>query len=450
MAEEDIPEELGVPEQQAGSKDQQPSGPSLTDRIQDAQNQYQNLQDAKDLFKKGKAKLAAKKGAKEAGQKGLKEGVEKQGANAAKRKVATQGAQQAGKVAAKAGAKAAGTALGEAAVGTGAAVAGAEVGATAGSVVPVVGTIIGAIVGAALPWLVSKVKKYWKVPVYVIAGILCLAAIPFALLGLKTTTLTPTTAAQQQQANTAAYISGDFISNGKVTKSSVDQEKARYKRVIDHLSPDKVAVTQTAINGIEELMDQAINTSGQARANLIKQINEQVRALDATLPYGEWVAQEAEKYVGPNKIPSNFCRITGNNDPNMGCASVVSVILYDAGVPQPLTKSQQVIWHNSRLAQIVAPAPNHQKDWTLYSQNKDRLKRGDVVWWGNGVRTDPDTGLPIVIGLQSHVGIYIGNNKAINNSSTLAEKAGEAVPRITDLDRKDLPFNGAKRYGVAP
>lgn len=453
MAEEELPDDLvstGVPEQPVGSKDQQSSGPGLTDRIQDAQNQYQNFQDAKDLFNKGKAKLAAKKGAKEAGKKGLKEGVEKQGANAAKRKVATQGAQQAGKVAAQTGARAAGTAVGEAAVGTGAAVVGAEAGAAAGSVVPIVGTIIGAIVGAALPWLVSKVKKYWKVPVYIIAGLLLLAAVPFGLLSLKDGGQYPSTQAQQNQTIIAAATAGDFVVSGKkIGQKTLEAEEARYKTVLSNLKQNNptnlnVATVEVKINEILTLLKQGVGLSGQAKKNMTASIKTKVEALDATLPFGEWIAKAAEGQAG--KPSGNFCRrgVPGS----LGCASFVTSVLYSAGVPQPYKPDVDSVWRMS-FYRVIVDRPQT-KSAAYYDQNKSNLRRGDIIFWGDGNCSKGGSKY------FDHIGFYLGNGLSIDNSSGNTKKGIPPHVRNKPILAADRDyggkscrvFNGAKRYGA--
>ncbi|MDP3993251.1 MAG: hypothetical protein Q8Q05_03530 [bacterium] len=440
LSEARIPEETVYPDpgeevapeadQAQGIKDQYDQGKQTIEDIKGVHSQYKDRRAAR----------ADKAAAKKAGKEGLlKEGVEKQGAaaaQAARNKVTTQGAQQV----AKAGVKTAAT-TGAKALGT-AAVAGAEAAAGPVGWVLLATTILSSIKSFLLP----VVKKYWPRVVLILSFMLLLPTMVFGLLGLKGTNITPATAGQYAQVQTTAYIAGDILARKAVTKEVVDRQKQRYKTVLQHVNetiPDKATEVKKAADEITDLLETAIGLSGSQRDIVIKQVNEKIRALDSTLPYGEWVAKEAEKYVGTNPTASkDFCRITRNSTPELGCASVVSVIMYDAGIPQDLTASQQAIWKNYRLQLLVSPLPNNQLSRDLYNQNKERLQRGDIVWWGNGVRRNGAD-----VGLQGHIGIYIGNGLAVNNSSGLAEKAGEAVPVKSKVDRSDITFNGAKRYG---
>lgn len=408
-----------------------------------------------------------KKAGEQIGKKGL-QGVEKDVAQKASRKVATRSAQQAGKAAAGAGSRAAGTAAGQAAVGAGAAatgvgagVAGAEVGATAGSVVPVAGNIVGAIVGfvvgAMVPWLWDKTKRYGK---YILIAVTIFALVPALLFGLllgKGLNQTPSTPAQQAQTTTVSAIGGDFIAKNKITVSLANNEKERYKKVQANVDNDpdptvkaRSSEVKKAITEITSLMDSSVNLTGEQKKQAVKDINSKVRALDSTLPYGKWLASEAAKYVGPNAKNTDFCAITGNRTPNLACASVVSVIMNSVGVPQPLTQSQFDIWRNSRLALVVDADPNHRPDPQLFTNNREKFRPGDIIWWGNGIRKGK------VVGLQSHIGIFVGSIAGqscspwcvVNNSSSKSIAAGEAVPVASLLDRKDIKFNGAKRYGA--
>lgn len=400
--------------------------PNIVDRGLDAKDQFDQ---AKDIYGKGKEKLATRS-AKKAGKEGLKEGVEKQGAAAAKRKVATQGAQQV----AKAGAKTAATTAAKA--GATAATLGAE--AAAGPVGWVLGALtVLSIIGKPL---LNFVKNHWQYAVYAVAALLLLLAVPFGLLGGKGVGQYPATARQETQAQSVAYISGDFISGNQITQKIVESEKKRYAIVNKNVAgTTRAAEVKKASDEIILLMGLAVSLNGEPKTKMIKDINSKVRALDSTLPYGEWIAEEAEKHIG--KV-TNFCEITGNDSPNLGCASVVSVIMNRAGAPQRLETGQFAIWRNARLMLIVDALPDHKLSRDLYTQNKDKFQRGDIIWWGNGIRKGK------VVGLQSHIGIYIGNGQVVNNSSGKSIKAGEAVPVSSRIDRTDTTFNGAKRYGA--
>ncbi|HUD21112.1 MAG TPA: hypothetical protein VMQ44_03545 [Candidatus Saccharimonadales bacterium] len=186
--------------------EEQGQGPSLSDRAQDARNQYERAKEkagqAKNWWQrrvggKSEGEKTAREGAENVGKKGLKEGVEKEGAAAAKR-----GAQEVGKTVLKKEATQVATK------------AGAQVAAKG------VATVAGAALSAGTSfliqagvWLVTnkKARKVLMYVVIVIAALLILLAVIFALsaLGVIGVKDTPTTAAQKYQADTLAGVFGD-------------------------------------------------------------------------------------------------------------------------------------------------------------------------------------------------------------------------------------------------
>lgn len=239
--------------------------PSIVDRAQDLKDQFDQ---GKELYGKGKEKLAAR-GAKKAGKEGLKEGVEKQGAAAAKRKVATQGAEGL----AKAGAKTAATTAAK--TGATAATLGAE--AAAGPVGWVAGAItVLSIIGKPL---INFVKNNWQYAVYAVAALLLLLAIPFGLLGGKGSPQYPATAAEKNQAVVAAALAGNLVAGRQVTQKSADEIKAHYKDLVKLAKPEKKAEVEKRTNEIAVLLDQLVSLSGDPQKKLLTQIKEKEKSL---------------------------------------------------------------------------------------------------------------------------------------------------------------------------
>jgi len=254
-----VPEQPDVPE-----SEQQVQQPDLIDRVQGAKDQ---LDQGKELYQKGKEKLAARAEHK-AGAGGAKEGlkgVEKKGAQAAKRKVATQGAEQIAKVGAKTavttGAKAGGTA----------AVLGAE--AATGPVGWIAGVVtLLSIIGRPL-W--NGVKKYGVYFIYALAALLILPAIIFGLLGLKNADIKSSTPAQKQQATLVAAVAGDFTAGKKVTQEGVDRIKSHYQDLIQTArikNAARAAEAEKKFKVIETELDQLIGLSGEPQKKLLAQI----------------------------------------------------------------------------------------------------------------------------------------------------------------------------------
>ncbi|MEK7170774.1 MAG: hypothetical protein AAB774_00505 [Patescibacteria group bacterium] len=261
------PAEPEAPDDQSGVQQR-----NIVDRGLDAKDQFDQ---GNELLGKGKEKLAAKK----AGKEGLKEGVEKQGAAASRRKVATQGAQQV----AKAGAKTAATTAVKA--GATAATLGTE--AATGPVGWVAGAItILSLIGKPL-W--NGVKKSGKYIIIAVAVLLLLLAVPFGLLGGKGADIKPTTAAEKNQAVVAAALAGNLIAGRQVTQKNVDDIKARYKQLVNLAKPEKRAEVEKLTNEIAGLLDQLVSLSGEPQKALLTQIKAKEKALIDK--YGELFAE---------------------------------------------------------------------------------------------------------------------------------------------------------------
>lgn len=427
MADEPL-DEIAEPEEQPG----QIQEPSVIDRGQDAYNQYQNAQDLKDLAGKAKEKLAPKEG--------LKEGVEKDTAEQAERKVVTRGAQQG----AQAGVKTAVTAEAEAAV-----VGGAEVATGAGTAglltaeatTGPVGWVAGAITLLAIfgKHIWNGAKKYWPVAVYIIAGIILLPAILFGLLAGKWPPQYPATAGQIQGTTIVASLGSDLLAGRKLTQQTADAEKKRYQIVqanVDQTIPGRSAEVKAKITEITALMESAVAVSGDQKKAMVDRIVAEVNALDRSLPFGSWIAAKAISQVG--QPSAQFCTITHASS-NVACASVVTTILENAGAEIPINASVDNVWRMAALRIVVNRGAELDRTLGYYEQNKGKLQPGDIIFWGDG-SCNPKGSI-----LFDHVGIYVGNGLAVDNSSGQG-----AIRKPTQAAKRTscIVFNGAKRYGA--
>lgn len=402
--------------------------PTIGDRVQDAQNQYEQGREKasrlKDWYQELKDKRAAKKalrsGAKEAGKKGL-QGVEQETVKkAAGKKLATH---------------AAGEAVEKKAVKTvRKKIASAGVKQLLGSVVPVVGNLTMLALDAALP----LIKKYWKVPVLILAGLIVFPSILFALLAGKGLGEFPTTPGHQNQVLAAAYLGGDFLAGRQLTDKVVQAEKNRYQTVITRVKnslPSRSDEVQLKITEITTLMDQAVTLSGDPKKKLVSEIVSKVKSLDDSLPYGQWIADIAKSRVGDPNV--NFCTRT-KAAASVACGSFVTETLQAAGVPIPLQASTLNVWRLTAL-KLVA---NRQPDATpgYFDQIKNSLQPGDIIWWGDGNCSSVSYSGKIF----DHVGFYIGNGESVDTSS-----ATSTVRKRGVHDRPTCwSVNGAKRYGA--
>lgn len=265
---------------------QQQPQPNVLDRTQDLKDQFDQTKDTvdkakgyRDKYKDWRAaraeKSAAKKAAGKGAKEGLKEGVERQGAAAAK-----QGAQQV----AKAGAKTAATTAAKA--GATAATLGAE--AATGPVGWVLGALtVLSLIGKPL-W--NLVKKSWKVPVYILAGLLLLLAVPFGLLGGTGSPQYPSTTYEKAQ---AATLLGEV--NSADTPAAIDarldqlgQSLNRIESEIDRTTADpaEAAEVRSGIANVKMTIKdlRATLTNPVKRKELSKQLNDQLIGLSKKYP----------------------------------------------------------------------------------------------------------------------------------------------------------------------
>ena len=410
------PENSVEPEQELG----QPS-PTLGDQVADAQDKFGQGKGYRDRYRDWQAARAEKKAAKQ----GLKEGVEKKGAEAAKRKVATRATEEAGKQVLKKGAVTTGTKV----------VGGILAKQAVGSVVPVIGNIVMAIVsGLQLLW--PAIKKVVPYVIYGVAGLLLLLAAAFGLLGVKTTPQYPSTQAQTDQTVLVASIGGDFVVSGrKITEKVLTAEKGRYRIVLNNVkttNPERVVEVEQKVKEILLTIEGGINLSGEAKKKQLGQATSKIQTLDSTLPFGEWIARAAESQVGSQSL--EFCSVTKAST-NVACASFLTTVLQNAGVPNPIQAGVDGIWRRPFYRTIAA----RQKPPTeaYYGQNLAKLQRGDIIFWGDG-RNDGGSVL------FDHVGFYVGGGQAVDNSSG---KKMILKRQAAKRDNSFRFFNGAKRYG---
>lgn len=361
-------------------------------------------------------------------------GVEKKALAAGERKIATHAAEEGAKQALKTGARVAAT-------------EGARFGAeaAAGAATAGLGWILLGI-DLVVTGAYYLVKKYWR-PLLAVAGAFALIPIiVFSLLSGSTgPALPPTTQAQVEQAELLSALSGNQISSDKVILRVGESEKKRYQRVqaqVDTLLPSRSAELKTRRAKIEALWNQLLaEKTKERRQGVLEKIKKEVHEIDSSLPFADWIARKAEESVG--KPSSTYCRLTGASA-NLGCASFVSGVLYDVGVPQPLSAATIGVWSNSSLSLVVAPLPHPQLGRDLLNSNRTKLQRGDVVWWGNGIRRGKRA-YPGAI--HNHIGIYVGGGSAVcGDKDTVDNSSKQKKFRCSDVGRSDMVFNGAKRY----
>ncbi len=407
---ETLPPEESPPVDQSESPEPEidQSKPGIGDRIRDL----------RDRFRPKKADQA---------KEGLR-GVEKKRLQGAGRKVATQGGKQVGKElekkALKQGVKSAVTA---------ASTAGAA--ETAG-----VSLLAGLAVNAGM-WLGEKAWKNRYYVVGIIAFLLLMPAMIFGLLGLRQVPQTPSTDLDRSQALLASAVAGGTLQQKIITKNSIGVERTRYQTISKLVATNSGGISQaeaqtkiTAVNQLLDQIDKASNAGDRATTKLLlPQLLSTEQLLESKLPFGDWITAEAKNAL--NKPSGNFCKITGAGE-RVGCASVVSIILNNAGVPIKPEASTINIWDEPFLTTVVSPLPNHGLDKNRGQQYLNQLKPGDIVWWGNGIK---DGKLIYNGALFNHVGIYIGDDQAIANSSENHKVEQGKLNRSQG-------FNGAKRY----
>jgi hypothetical protein len=150
---------------------------------------------------------------------------------------------------------------------------------------------------------------------------------------------------------------------------------------------------------------------------------------EGTLPFGKWIAANANAYVG--KETGEFCTITGASA-RLACASFTSTTLAESGVPNAIVGNTTALWHNKALRLVIDRAPEASNSRI----NESIMQPGDIVWFGNGSRAKNR----YAGALFDHVGIYIGDGMIVDTSSS----KGMVMKRPLTTHQ----FNGAKRYGA--
>lgn len=409
--EEELPQETQPeppPQPSSYQPAYQPGGDSFRD----------NLRFVREKQREWGEKLAERR-AKQAGLQGVE-----------KKALAKGGKQLTGQVASQAGKQAA-----KAAVRQGAARALAARAAVLASGVLTFGTTL--LIAAGL----YVVKKYGKYLIYVIAAILLLPAIIFSLIFMNFgPPIPPSTSEEKMAATSLAAYAGDPSALRQGSLQVEAAAKTRYQKIqslanqtwgVNSPEANRVASEIKKINTLYEQL--SAETNRAKKKELKNQIVAAKHSFESGLPFGEWIAKIAEDYAKKATSSMNFCVLTGNKNPRKGCANVVTKILKDAGVPQELCAATMCVWTNSLLTTIVSPSPNRGLNKNLWDQNKNKVQPGDIVWWGNGVGAGYSS-------LFNHVGIYVGNDMTVDNSS---DRAKVVKRRIGDHGRV---FNGAKRY----
>lgn len=246
----------------------------------------------------------------------------------------------------------------------------------------------------------------------------------------------PETALQQQQSNFLLAISGDKIAQDTAIKEVIDSELARYDRIktnADTHSPELsagIAAKKTELDS--KLMAILVEQAVERRKILRDELQTGMNAFEATLPFGSWIVALAEERVGQPNL--QFCSIT-DAAAKVACASFTSTVMYLSGVPNPIEAGVDGIWRRP-FYQTIADRPAV-KSTDYYQQNVSKLRPGDIIFWGDGA-CSPEGSV-----LFDHVGFYIGNDEAIDTSSS-----EEKVLKRPAASRDDCRvFNGAKRYG---
>lgn len=257
----------------------------------------------------------------------------------------------------------------------------------------------------------------------------------------------PSTQVEKSQAGLLAAFSGDKLMQFSIVKDVVESETKRYEKIAQLMqtNPGGAAITTSSadVQKVQADLDQVkklITAQDRAGTTLaLKSAIDNEKKVEAGLPFGAWIATIAKGFADPSSQyhqDTQVCHIvnikyTEINNGRRGCALIVSVALNLAAVPQDYVLATQTVWDNPIYSTVVARPAALNRD--LAKNSLATLKPGDIVWWGNGSSNNNGS-------LFNHIGIYIGNDQAVNNSSSKASVV------ITPLDRSDTIFNGAKRY----
>lgn len=258
----------------------------------------------------------------------------------------------------------------------------------------------------------------------------------------------PTTQVQKSQAGLLAAFAGDKLQQFKIVSAVVTSEQKRYETIATLMKTNpggaSIGATTADLDKVQaDLKQVAVSIKAQDRATATLQLKNAItdeKATEAKLPFGTWIANIALGFADANSPyhqDAQICQIADVsmatiNNGRRGCGLAVSVILNKAGVPQSVVTTTQELWDNGAYS-IVVPRPSA-LDHALAKNSLPNLKPGDIVWWGNG------GGANYGGALFDHVGIYVGDDNAIANSSS------SAAVKETTVDRTDKIFNGAKRY----
>lgn len=311
--------------------------------------------------------------------------------------------------------------------------------------------------GKLVAEFVAANPEIW-IPVAIILVVFIIIAIAIGFYAFSrqsgaVTSVTPTTAVQKSQAGLLAAFAGDKLKQFTIVEDVIQTEETRYTTIAGLMktNPGGSAITASATDVAQvqtelQQIDKQLKAQDKIGATIaLKTVIDQEKKIEAGLPFGTWIANIAKGFTDPTSPyhqDTQVCHIAkvnyaDTNNGRSGCGLIVSVALNKAGVPQSVALSTLEIWQNPQLSIVVA-RPNA-LDASLAQKSMANLKPGDVVWWGNGsAATYPGA-------LFDHIGIYIGNNQAVNNSSN------QQAVRITPLDRvaahyDNKVFNGAKRY----
>lgn len=283
---------------------------------------------------------------------------------------------------------------------------------------------------------------------YVLGGlaivllIIVIITIIFALFGMGGSTgkgpaIYPESAEQKEQATLLAALSGNKVSNDKLLLNVVNDEKERYQLMLENAKKWSPQLSASITKKGEEFsakLDQLVAEKDTAkRIELKNSIQDEMLKFEGTLPFGKWISEIAIGHKDAGSL--NFCKIT-KAGAKVACASFVSTVLWQAGVPNPIQALVDSMWKHP-ATRIVVNRPAS-KSAGYYKENEGKLKPGDVIFWGDGACS---AGGSVMF---DHVGIYIGNGQAVDNSSSK-----ERIRQGIAADRGSCRvFNGAKRYGA--
>lgn len=247
----------------------------------------------------------------------------------------------------------------------------------------------------------------------------------------------PDSVAQQEQATLLAALSGDKIANNKTVQEVINDEKSRYQRMkanADKYSPNLSVGIEAKGKEFAPLLDSLLTIQAPAERKKIRDdLQKKMLEFEGTLPFGRWISQIALGHQNAGSL--NFCKITGAGA-NVACASFVSTVLWEAAVPNPIQGLVDDVWRQPSTRIVVDRPAARSAEY--YAQQKGGLQPGDLVFWGDGSCNAGGSRL------FDHVGIYVGDDQAVDNSSS-KEKI---LKRGAEKRSSCQVFNGAKRYGA--